>query len=455
MATTDTKPGFRLPWSTDNRAATDEQATGTDVPVGDAAQPVGDGPATSQPAGVSATPSTEQDSHEPEAPVTPIAATPDHAVATDPQVPTTPAAERPEVPHRQTKFLADLTKAMQVAAQAEREETLGQYQAEAKAFIEQIRAGSGGRAADLRKQTDDDVAAIRDWSKAEMARIREETDRRIADRKADLDGQLQRHSTQVEREIELVQARIEDYEGRMARFFEQLLEVDDPTAFAAMAARLPEPPPFSVDLDEEPWDEPVAAVQSASTQFEAVDATEPAIDPVARESVPTAEAPDSADHDESDPRITALGLTPDFAAAEAEAAVDAASISGDGSEDVEGIPTVSDEDLAVRLAGLVPPADAAAAPTNPGAVATTQVAVVGLVSVASIAGFKRHLARVPGVQSVGVSSGPDGEFVFSVVHHEDVSLREIVPTLPGFRARVSSAGDGVVNITAHDPESDA
>jgi hypothetical protein len=159
--------------------------------------------------------------------------------------------------------------------------------------------------------------------------------------------------------------------------------------------------------------------------------------------------------EESDPRITALGLTPDFAAAEAEAAVDAASLSGDGSDDGEGIPIVGDEALAVRLAGLVPPADVSAAPTSAGAIATTQVAVVGLVSVASIAGFKRHLARVPGVQSVGVSSGPDGEFLFAVVHHDGVSLREIVPTLPGFQARVSSAGEGIVSVTAHDPESDA
>ena len=47
---------------------------------------------------------------------------------------------------------------------------------------------------------------------------------------------------------------------------------------------------------------------------------------------------------------------------------------------------------------------------------TTQVVVVGLVSVATIASFKRHLGRATGVQSVGVSSGPDGEFVFAVAH---------------------------------------
>ena len=84
----------------------------------------------------------------------------------------------------------------------------------------------------------------------------------------------------------------------------------------------------------------------------------------------------------------------------------------------------------------------------------TQVIVVGLVSVASIASFKRHLGRLPGVQSVGVSSGPDGEFVFAVHHTADVVLREAIPSLPSFQARVTGTSDGVVHVTAHDPESD-
>jgi hypothetical protein len=87
--------------------------------------------------------------------------------------------------------------------------------------------------------------------------------------------------------------------------------------------------------------------------------------------------------------------------------------------------------------------------------AATQVVVVGLVSVASIASFKRHLGRVAGVQSVGVSSGPDGEFVFAVSHGADVVLRDAIPSLPSFQARVTGSTDGIVHVTAHDPESDA
>ncbi len=62
------------------------------------------------------------------------------------------------------------------------------------------------------------------------------------------------------------------------------------------------------------------------------------------------------------------------------------------------IPTIGDDALAARLAGLVPEGSPAPAPraATPKAAATSQVVVTGLVSVASIASFKRHLGRVSG-----------------------------------------------------------
>ena len=80
--------------------------------------------------------------------------------------------------------------------------------------------------------------------------------------------------------------------------------------------------------------------------------------------------------------------------------------------------------------------------------------VVGLVSVASIATFKRQLGRLPGVKNVGVSSGPDGEFIFTVGHSPETQLSQIIPTLPQFQARVVSERDGVLNVSAHDPEAE-
>ena len=120
----------------------------------------------------------------------------------------------------------------------------------------------------------------------------------------------------------------------------------------------------------------------------------------------------------------------------------------------DDIPTLDDDALAARIAGLVPDADAA---TNMPEAETvsTRVVVVGLVSVASIAGFKRHLGRVAGVQSVGVSSGPDGEFVFVVTHGPDVVLRDGIATLPGFGARVTGESDEGLEVTAKDPEAES
>ena len=56
--------------------------------------------------------------------------------------------------------------------------------------------------------------------------------------------------------------------------------------------------------------------------------------------------------------------------------------------------------------------------------------------------------------AVAVASGPEGEFVFNVTHRADVSFRDAVPTMPGFAARVTSTGDGIVTVTARDPEAE-
>lgn len=109
------------------------------------------------------------------------------------------------------------------------------------------------------------------------------------------------------------------------------------------------------------------------------------------------------------------------------------------------------ESFAGRLASLLPGHADGAADGEP---RTTQVVVTGLVSVASIASFKRHLARLPGVLSVGVASGPDGEFVFNVNHRPDVSFRDVIPSMPGFAARVVATDEGVVTVTARDPEAE-
>jgi hypothetical protein len=483
MATTDARTGFRLPWSSDQRTADDESgaAPTEGTPDGDAA-----------PVAQSTEGDTMIEAVDAAVPEATHAGTPAHAGAGAP-----PSSSR-----KPSKFLADLTKAMQAAAEAAREEALGRLQADAKTHVEEIHARSSTEAADLRRRADDDVAAIREWSKAEIARIREETETRITNRKAGLETEIEEHAALIERQIERVQSRVAAFEQEMADFFERLLAEDDPTRFAAMAGSLPEPPPFDTDdvaaaaaaamvapsapaeapavdawaferdempaevVEEAPVEDPEAAMAAIQAAAEAAEAQEgvgevepvgetvesDATDPegttaeasfeIAEGSVETEAAVDAAD-----PRLAALGASEDFAAAEAEALAAADSSSGDEIE----IPTIADEALAARLAGLVPPDGEAPVTAH----RTTHVVVTGLVSVASIAGFKRQLGRVAGVQSVGVSSGPDGEFVFAVTHGDEVNLHDAVPTLPGFAARVTGGSDDRIEVSAQDPESEA
>ena len=500
MATTDTKAGFRLPWSSDKSdaapaaAAAVERSVEGAVPAGaDPASPVEE---TETPAMIDAAPAASD----------PTAAVGSGAL-TEPA--TTPTAAPSAVPaaaaasRKPNKFMADLTKAMQTAAETAREDSFTRLNGDAKAVIEEIHALAATESSELRKRADDDVAGIRDWSKVEISRIREETDERIAHRKEKLEREIEEHAAAIEARIERVQGRVNAFEAEMAAFFEHLLAEDDPTRFAAMAESLPEPPTLDAATGATGWEPtPVASFAEAvavaepvsepvaveapveapvapvapdpewqrdpawdASPAQAVEA-EPAVDPwtapVAEAAEPiervTTEADAAADTGDlsgladeaaaaadADPRLAMLGMSPDFAAAEAEAATFDAT--NDGSE--APVAEIAEADIEARLAGLVAPTAGASQQ-----VVTTRVVVIGLVSVASIAGFKRHLSRAAGVQSVGVSSGPDGEFVFAVGHGSDIALRDVVPALPGFGARVMQEVEGELKVAAHDPETE-
>jgi hypothetical protein len=526
MAQTDARAGFRLPWSSDRPS--------TDPTDGDPNDETQANATTAWPADEAATP------------VAPAGAPSSDAEATSPtqtdpwaDLPGTSGSPASQLPSRKpSKFLADLTKAMQAAAEDARSRALTQLQTDAKAFVQGIHERSSTEAAGLRRAADDDVAAVREWSKAEIARVREETESRITSRKGRLESEIEEHAAIIEREIDSVQKKVAAFEDEMAAFFERLNGEEDPTRFATMAENLPEPPTFDgfaaapaavesapvadAETSEAVVETPEAVVEPADTpDSPAATPAEATIDDVVVEATSddaeasvegvagTAEAHDAPagaagssgdgthgeagegedgevdreaafaaiqaaaeaaasaevaadaaaraeavadvaieiignhEDEEADPRFTALGISPDYDAAEAEA-LEAASGS------TEDIPEIDNDALAARLADLAPgKAKAGSGRTS------TQLVVVGLVSVASIASFKRHLGRLTGVQSVGVSSGPDGEFVFAVNHAEDLALRELVPSLPSFQARVTGSADGIVHVTAHDPEADA
>ena len=501
MATTESRSGFRLPWSPDrapSRDATEEdpesephtgdfELSAPEVEAPGALEPTSDadsGAATEADAGVGAA----------------EAAAPGPGGGL-----VAPRIADPAPARRPTKFLIDLTHAMQVAAEQARAATLEQFRVEGSTYVEQIQGRSIADADALRRRADEDVASIKEWSKAEIARIREESDNRMAGRRGQLDGQLGRHAALVERDVTRIQGQIASFEAEMAAFFDELLTETDLTILAARAQQMPEAPAFD-EMDDTAFttlmtepavgipiaepepiaemptaaldaegvtvadtapaatpsptgdlsfdrDAAMAAIQAAADAAASVEAApaEPGLEAAADASVAELDvAPPSAPEDDTparDPRLAMLGLTPDFAAAEAAASEAAAA-------EISEIPELDEENLAARLAGLVPSSTSGAPADAPPAapVSSTQVIVTGLVSVASIASFKRHLSRQAGVRHVGVSSGPDGEFLFTVQHQAEVSLRDLIPTLPGFQARVTGGGDGIVTASAHDPE---
>jgi hypothetical protein len=496
MAQTDSRAGFRLPWSSE-RPTTES----SDVQV------ESDGQNLSGWANNPATPETTDTS-----PAADPTVTAEGDTVNDTQTalagPATAVEPARPAPRKPSKFLADLSKAMQAAAEEARNGTLSQFQADVKNHVEKIHERSATEAAALRRAADDDVAAVREWSKAEIARIREETESRITSRKGRLESEIEGHAAQIEREIERVHGRVSAFEHEMAEFFERLLAEDDPGRIATMAERLPEPPTFdeivgdstalyggspvadvsysAVETEPEAVASDEAPVDGATPVLETLDYVEADAEPVesaddraeldvdvpadfevdreaafaaiqaAAEAAASAEvATDAAERAEAvaDIAIELVGAhedeggasSTDFDAAEAEAAA-----SADATGDADDIPVIGDEALAARLADLLPGgSENGAAETQ-----TTQVVVTGLVSVASIASFKRHLGRLAGVKSVGVSSGPEGEFLFAVHHTADIVLRDAIPSLPSFQARVTGSGEGTLSVTAHDPESD-
>ncbi len=270
MATTDTRTGFRLPWSTDRTASreasaetTEELAAGsptTDVEEGASPAPhevetspqdaAGDGVQGQEDAPVTIlAPDTAPFHAQADAPVP----APEHDGTADLAPADAPAFADPHVgapQRRPTKFLADLTRAMQAAAEQARAATLDQFRGEGTAVIEQIRARSATGATELRRHADEDITTVKEWSKAEIARIREETDRRMGMRREQLEGQLERHAALVEHEVEKVRGRLGAFEAEMGQFFDDLAGEDDPAVFAARAANLPEPPSFD-DIDND------------------------------------------------------------------------------------------------------------------------------------------------------------------------------------------------------------
>jgi hypothetical protein len=300
-------------------------------------------------------------------------------------------------------FLADLTRAMRIAAEEQRETVLAQLRGEAESSVNAMQDQASAAAEAARGQGDADVATLEEWCAEELRRIRRETDQSIADRRAQLEAELAAQTERLASGVVRVEQTVAGFENQMATFFKRLLAEEDPTKFAGLAERMPEPPAFAA------W---------SPTAPEEVEAPTPPEATAAEETPTTARgALKAAD-------LAALDAEA-MAAAEAEALEDAGMDAADeGSE----VAAVSDGSATTRAV----------------------VCALGLVSVASVSAFKRMLARADGVHSVQVTSGPQGEFVFTITCDPEMDLAAVVAGLPGFQIDLRSVTQGRVDITARE-----
>lgn len=394
MSVTEQRSGFRLPWAAESKPA--------EAPVETASSAV-EIAAVAEPDPMARATAPETEPAEPPTLTWPDVDRARTAAPTPVVEPLSAAhattAEPAASPRRDNPLVTGLVRAMREAANAARVEAAAKAVADAEARREQLRAEAATSSTELRKQADEDVSAIREWSRAQLARIREETERRSADRKARLDRDLEIRTIRLDARIEAVGAVTADFEARMTAFYDTLLAENDPARLAGLAERLPDSPGFE-DLDD--W-----VVRSE------------ALDP---DDAAAAEAAAMAGLDDLEPvAFDAPDFPPTVAGPEPGAGLT-----------VDTVDTVS------------------AAPATPSA--ERRLMVTGLVSVASIAGFKRALTRLSGVRAVGVTSGPDGEFVFSVTHAPETDLSAAVAGLTAFHPTLELRADGTIVVSVAEPD---
>lgn len=397
-------------------------------------------------------------------------------------VPEPPAADPAPSPksERPASLLADFTRVMRIAAESERDEALDRHRADA----DTVRAWLANHGAERE-------AALLAEAEAAIARIRDDAERRVAERVALLHQRSAEAKAHVAAQIAHVDEVVARYREDLEHFTRRLEETTDPTAFAALAAAIPAPPPFELPPVEPlpepvPADEPAATGPSATDEVAAgsllpalIDAdAEPAHDQAlpalppptvtAPASVPdepitlgapTAPTAEAAPAPTAEPGIAPALAEPTAVAAEQPFAWPAPAVVPPPSIDWPDEPVEVRPPTPAPAAGA-PARPAAAAPGRPAGgpsttshgVATTHLRAHGLFSLAGVAHLKQQLARRPGVQSISVTSDPDGAFVFSVVHHAGFDLAEAVGSLQAFAPRIDSAEGDVVKVTVKDPD---
>ena len=424
------RPGFRLPWSSEDEpgaeppsdAPPSEGSAVTTPAVPPAAGPAAAKPAVPGPTPITASPTPEV-AAEPAAKAD-VAATDTPAAeaeapaaaastaATPALAPDAPAAEAPLIEPTPVApaddagddFMRDLVSAMRRVAEETRDTGLADLRARADEQVRLLEADAERRQEDLRARAEADVDAVGEWAKAEAERITREAEQRVVARRAQLEQQLAGDTQRTEADTRALRERVSEYEREMAAYHGQLSEIKDPAAFAAAAKRMPRAPELAPAT-------PAPAAPEAPA--------------------PAADAPTAGSDD--------VPVEPSTAGS-------------------NGVPTpaadvhpAEEEVLAARLAQLdatLPQVDAPSAgvatSTEP---ITTEVVVKGLGSFGAITGFRQSLSAVAGIDGVALSLGQTGEFVFRATHAGGFDVRAAIVGIEGDAAKIEDRPEGGLRVT--------
>ncbi len=416
MTANQRRPGFRLPWSSEMDAEGGEVARGgEDEPM--TPTPSGDQPAAEQAAPDNASASTTEPAAEMEAPAGASekagepAEQPAEAV-TETADDGAAAAAAAAAGQTGDEFMRDLVAAMRKVADEARDTGVADLRTKADEQVRLLESDADRRRRELRERAETDVAEVGEWEKAEAERITKEAEQRVVARRAQLDQQLATDTTRTEAETKAVRERVAEYERELDAYHSQLIEINDPAAFAAAAKRMPKAP----SLDGGP---------AAKTDIPAPS--------TAVATAAAAAAPTSADDQVPVEPITAA--------------------SNGVPEPAPEVHPAEEEVLAARLAELdatlprTPDAQAAKPAPTGAEPATTEVVVKGLGSFGAITGFRQALSGVEGIDAVALSLGQTGEFVFRATHAAGFDVRNAIAQLEGDGANIEDRPEGGLRVT--------
>lgn len=420
MTANQRRPGFRLPWSSEMDAEGGTAAHGgEDEPM---TPDSGDETVASAPAQGHAADRAEESppmpEHQPESEMeAPAVSAPSEGGQADAAAPAAAAAAASTPPT--DEFMRDLVDAMRRVADEARDTGVADLRAEADEQIRKLEGDADRRRGELRERADQDVAAVADWERAEQERITKEAEQRVVARRAQLNQQLAAETSRAEAETKAVRDRVAEYERQLEAYHAQLIDINDPAAFAAAAKRMPKAPSLVGGTTAPPPTDD----QFAAPAAEAPAAEAPAPAPAADDQAPV-EPVTAASNGVPEPAVPAEPAQEGVLAARL-AELDASLPQAEAEAEAEAAPAAA-------------PAEAAA---------TTEVVVKGLGSFGAITGFRQALSGVAGVDAVALSLGQTGEFVFRASHASGFDVRAAIAQLEGDGAKIEDRPEGGLRVT--------